>query len=124
MPNGSSTLSGVMIPTTYSSRPFRCHSTGQWPGPPDVHFVCVCPMPALPPKADIDRVCWDVRFVPKADILRCGRPLRNSADNGYPLLPWVKSVRHAFEFRNRVEVVDPGLLRANKYLPKWHQFIS
>ena len=25
-------------------------------------------MSALPPKADIDRVCRDVRFVPKADI--------------------------------------------------------
>ena len=25
-------------------------------------------MSALPPKADIDRACWDVRFVPKADI--------------------------------------------------------
>ena len=67
----------------------------------------LCPL--YPPKADMDQSGCDVRFVPKADILRCGRPLRNSADNGYPLLPWVKSVRHAFEFRNRVEVVDPGL---------------
>jgi hypothetical protein len=25
-------------------------------------------MSALPPKADISRACWDVRFVPKADI--------------------------------------------------------
>ena len=25
-------------------------------------------MSALPPTADIDRACWDVRFVPKADI--------------------------------------------------------
>jgi len=25
-------------------------------------------MSALPPKADIDRACRDVRFVPKADI--------------------------------------------------------
>src|SRR5207247_10309961 len=32
--------------------------------------------------------------------------------------------RHAVEFRDRVEVVDPRLLRANKYLPAWHQFIS
>src|SRR6516165_604036 len=39
MPNGSSKLSGVMIPTTYSSRPFRCHATGQWPGPLDVRFT-------------------------------------------------------------------------------------
>src|SRR5215472_8441073 len=30
-------------------------------------------MSALPPKADIDRACRDVRFVPKADILQCGR---------------------------------------------------
>jgi hypothetical protein len=33
-------------------------------------------------------------------------------------------MRHAVEFRGRVEVVDPRLLRANKYLPAWHQFIS
>ena len=30
-------------------------------------------MSALPPKSDIDRACRDVRFVPKADILRCGK---------------------------------------------------
>jgi hypothetical protein len=30
-------------------------------------------MSALPPEADIDRACRDVRYVPKADILRCGR---------------------------------------------------
>ena len=34
------------------------------------------------------------------------------------------SVRRPLEFRDRVEVVDPRLLRANKYLPAWHQFIS
>jgi hypothetical protein len=27
-------------------------------------------MSALPPKADIDRACRDVRFVPKADKVR------------------------------------------------------
>jgi hypothetical protein len=32
--------------------------------------------------------------------------------------------RHAIEFRDRVESVDPGLLRANKYLAAWQQFIS
>ena len=32
--------------------------------------------------------------------------------------------RHAVEFRDRVEIVNPSLLRANKYLPTWHQFIS
>jgi hypothetical protein len=30
-------------------------------------------MSALPPKADIDERDWDIRFVPKADILRCGK---------------------------------------------------
>jgi len=30
-----------------------------------------CPMSALPPKADIADHDWHVRFVPKADILRC-----------------------------------------------------
>src|SRR6516165_8377763 len=39
MPNGSSRPSGFMIPTTCSSRPFRCHSTVQWPEPLDVRFV-------------------------------------------------------------------------------------
>ena len=29
------------------------------------------PMSALPPKADIGEVSSDVRYVPKADILRC-----------------------------------------------------
>lgn len=33
-------------------------------------------------------------------------------------------MRHAIEFRDRGEVVDPCLLRANKYLPAWHQLIS
>ncbi len=33
-------------------------------------------------------------------------------------------MRRPVEFRDRVEVVDPCLLRANKYLPAWHQFIS
>jgi hypothetical protein len=30
-------------------------------------------MSALPPKADIRQGNRDIRFVPKADILRCGR---------------------------------------------------
>jgi hypothetical protein len=30
-------------------------------------------MSALPPKADINYIFCDVRFVPKADILRCGK---------------------------------------------------
>ncbi len=34
------------------------------------------------------------------------------------------SVRWPLEFRDRVEVVDPRLLRANKNLPARHQFIS
>ena len=35
-------------------------------------------MSALTPKADIVKRRWDVRFVPKADILRCGRDWRYS----------------------------------------------
>jgi hypothetical protein len=35
-------------------------------------------MSALPPKADISRAHWDVRFVPKADILRCREERRYS----------------------------------------------
>src|SRR5262245_11479580 len=34
------------------------------------------------------------------------------------------SMRHSVEFLRRVEVVHPCLLRANKYLPAWHQFVS
>ena len=30
---------------------------------------CILVMSALPPKADIDRACWDVRFMPKATNL-------------------------------------------------------
>jgi hypothetical protein len=41
-----------------SSRQYAiCHS---------LHYIRV--MSALPPKADIDRACLNVRFVPKADI--------------------------------------------------------
>jgi hypothetical protein len=36
------------------------------------------PMSALPLKADIARQPRDVRFVPKADILRCGKRCRYS----------------------------------------------
>jgi hypothetical protein len=35
----------------------------------------VRPMSALPPKADIAERRRHVRFVPKADVLRCGRAL-------------------------------------------------
>ena len=35
-------------------------------------------MSALPPKADIGTQSWNVRFVPKADILRCGKERRYS----------------------------------------------
>ena len=35
-------------------------------------------MSALPPKADIDRARRDVRFVPKADMVRCGQERRYS----------------------------------------------
>src|SRR5215813_6333076 len=38
--------------------------------------------------------------------------------------PPTGSMRHVVEFRDRVEIVDPRLLRANKYLPAWYQFIS
>jgi hypothetical protein len=33
-------------------------------------------MSALPPKADIGTQSWNVRFVPKADILHCNRKSR------------------------------------------------
>jgi hypothetical protein len=32
-----------------------------------------CPMSALPPKADITAAQTNVRYVPKADILRCSK---------------------------------------------------
>jgi hypothetical protein len=35
-------------------------------------------MSAIPPKADIGKRRLDVRFVPKADILRCGKERRYS----------------------------------------------
>jgi hypothetical protein len=38
----------------------------------------VRPTSALPPKADIDHDGGNVRFVPKADILRCGKERRYS----------------------------------------------
>src|SRR5215469_16809109 len=39
---------------------------------------CILVMSALPPKADIAERDRHVRFVPKADILRCGRDWRYS----------------------------------------------
>ena len=41
-------------------------------------FECVCAMSALPPKADIGTQSRNVRFVPKADILRCNKGRRYS----------------------------------------------
>jgi hypothetical protein len=32
-------------------------------------------MSALPPKADINGPMLDVRFVPKADIIQCSKPI-------------------------------------------------
>src|SRR5262249_7865651 len=37
-------------------------------------------MSALPPKADMDQHCRDVRFVPKADILRRSKHRRSRTD--------------------------------------------
>ena len=34
--------------------------------------------PALPPKADMDQYSYDVRFMPKADILHCSKERRYS----------------------------------------------
>jgi hypothetical protein len=40
-------------------------------------------MSALPPKADIDYLDGHVRFVPKADIMRCSKqPLFDHLDTG------------------------------------------
>ena len=41
-------------------------------------FSEVCAMSALPSIADIAWCDWDVRFVPKADILRCSKERRYS----------------------------------------------
>ena len=45
-------------------------------------------MSALPPKADIGAQSWNVRFVPKADILRCSKerryPIASSAIESTP----------------------------------------
>jgi hypothetical protein len=41
-------------------------------------FECVHAMSALPPKADIGTQSRHVRFLPKADILRCGKERRYS----------------------------------------------
>jgi len=41
-------------------------------------FLGQAPMSALPPKADIGTRSGNVRFVPKADILRCNKERRYS----------------------------------------------
>ena len=54
-------------------------------------------MSALPPKADIAERDWNVRFVPKADIMRCSKTLFD-----YP------SLIEAPE--RRTELALPGLM--------------
>src|SRR6266699_5794597 len=61
-------------------------------------------------------------------------PQHPQMGNVQPRHPWsdvralvprsARSMRRPVEFRDRVEVVDPCLLRANKYPPAWHPFIS
>jgi hypothetical protein len=59
--------------------------------------------------------------------LRCAyRSGRTCTDQSYPhqfVAHRPGLMRRPLEFRNRVEVADPRLLRANKYLPARHQFI-
>ena len=110
---------GVTITAiTYSSCPLWVISA-TWPP--------VLSMSALPPIADIRRTACNVRYVPIAT--KC------TAANGAALAPLPSPARYgareagvcevgAVKFRDRVEVVNPRLLRANKYLPAWHQFIS
>jgi len=45
-------------------------------------------MSALPPKADIGTQSWNVRFVPKADIPRCGRDWRYSITSSAMASSW------------------------------------
>src|SRR6516165_5578281 len=72
IPNGSSTPSGIMIPITYFSRPFRCQSTVHWPGPLNVRFGSKADIGACPRHVRFTPGCGhgsgrDVRYVPKAD---------------------------------------------------------
>ena len=43
-------------------------------------------MSALPPKADIETQSRDVRFVPKADIMRCSKRQLDQSDHRCPFL--------------------------------------
>jgi hypothetical protein len=62
---------------------------------------------------------------PAGPLVPVGRVRANNRHLQQFASPAARSMpRHAVEFRNRVEVVDPRLLRANKYLPARHQFIS
>jgi hypothetical protein len=56
-------------------------------------------MSALPPKADIRRGNHDVGFVPKADILQCGRNWRYSITNRISVISVRAGVR-AYQHRN------------------------
>ena len=47
-------------------------------------FCNATAMSALPPKADIGTQSWNVRFVPKADIPRCGTNVAGKRDRRLP----------------------------------------
>src|SRR5262249_37637760 len=51
-----------------TSRSFTCRSFGIWPAMPHRLEQIAGPMSALPPKADKQQTCRDVRFVPIGDI--------------------------------------------------------
>src|SRR5215469_5974070 len=61
------TLNLIQVKNELSHRRTGMSALGQKQTSAHVHA-----MSALPPKADIHRARWDVCFVPKADILRCG----------------------------------------------------
>jgi hypothetical protein len=63
----------------------------------------------------------DRYFIYGAPTGRTGRALTKVTTSSQPI---GGSMRRPLEFRNRVEVADPRRLRANKYLPARHQFIS
>jgi hypothetical protein len=50
-----------------TSRAITCKIVGIWPAMPHRLEQIASPMSALPPKADKEQTCRDVRLVPKAD---------------------------------------------------------
>jgi hypothetical protein len=78
-------------------------------------------MSALPPKADIRYGDWHVRFVPKADIVQCGKPLPYSnrfLANGAETMGEMACTSQGHFYGSTDESIFQSLIRRRRAWPK------